>query len=222
MSAARASKGWSGLFATAFKRSHNAMALTTDDRRIVEVNAAAARLLGYRPSQLRGRYTYDLVMDGPLLSREQWRHAIDRGEVTAEIDLIHANGERVRAQFAAHPEVVTGQRLVLFVALATSRWGRHVRRETSEEGASAALSKREREVLSLVALGETSPEIAETLHISHNTVRKHVNSAMRKLGARSRAHLVAKALADGTITASSGRLGEAPPPVLVAATIESR
>ena len=45
--------------------------------------------------------------------------------------------------------------------------------------------------------GETGPEIAEQLHISHATVRTHVRNAMAKVGARSRAHLVAKALGDG-------------------------
>jgi len=40
-------------------------------------------------------------------------------------------------------------------------------------------------------------EIADELQISHNTVRTHAFNAMTKLNARSRAHLVAKALAGG-------------------------
>ena len=51
--------------------------------------------------------------------------------------------------------------------------------------------------MQLVAAGETGPEIAEHLRISHATVRTHVRNAMTKLGARSRAHLVAKALGEG-------------------------
>ena len=51
----------------------------------------------------------------------------------------------------------------------------------------------------LIAMGETGPEIAEHLHLSHDTVRTHVRNAMAKLGARSRAHLVAKALSEGLI-----------------------
>ena len=35
------------------------------------------------------------------------------------------------------------------------------------------------------------------LHLSHETVRTHVRNAMDRLGARSRAHLVAKVLGDG-------------------------
>jgi PAS domain S-box-containing protein len=193
--------GWAGLFATAFKRSQNAMALTDGERCIVDVNPAMAQMLGYRPSELRGGHTWDHVIDGPLMSREEWRHAIARGEVTGEADLHCGDGSTLRVQFAVHPEVVTGRQLVLFVGLALSRWGRHFRRPAGDAEVLGELSNREREVLNMVALGATSPEIADALHISHNTVRKHVNSAMRKLGARSRAHLVAKALGEGRIDA---------------------
>jgi DNA-binding CsgD family transcriptional regulator len=48
-----------------------------------------------------------------------------------------------------------------------------------------------------VALGSTGPEIADELQISHHTVRSHVRNSMDRLGARSRAHLVAKVLAEG-------------------------
>jgi DNA-binding CsgD family transcriptional regulator len=37
------------------------------------------------------------------------------------------------------------------------------------------------------------------LHISPDTVRTHVRNAMTKMGARSRAQLVAKVLGDGVI-----------------------
>jgi DNA-binding CsgD family transcriptional regulator len=61
------------------------------------------------------------------------------------------------------------------------------------------LSEREREVLRLVAHGRTGPEIADELHISPDTARTHVSNAMTKMGARSRAQLVAKALGAGVI-----------------------
>jgi PAS domain S-box-containing protein len=178
------------------------MALTDDQRRIIDVNGALSKLIGYRPSQLRGTHTWEYVSDGPLLSHEEWHDTLARDEVTGDADIVTASGEIIRVQFAVHPEIVTGRQLVLFVGLAMSRWGRHFRRPDGSDVALGELSAREREVLGLVALGATSPEIASQLHISHNTVRKHVNSAMRKLGARSRAHLVAKAMGDGHVAAS--------------------
>ncbi len=48
-----------------------------------------------------------------------------------------------------------------------------------------------------MALGNTGPEIADELQIAHDTVRTHVRNAMAKTDARSRAHLVAKALGEG-------------------------
>ena len=51
----------------------------------------------------------------------------------------------------------------------------------------------------LVAQGRTGPEIADELHIAHDTARRHVQNAMTKIGARSRAQLVAKSLGDGLV-----------------------
>ena len=50
-------------------------------------------------------------------------------------------------------------------------------------------------------MAHTGAELADAPHISHDTVRTHVRNAMTKLGARSRAHLVAKALGDGLLLA---------------------
>ena len=107
------------------------------------------------------------------------------------------NGARVSVQWGASVEVVTGHRLVLFVVLSSSRWGQRFRRALPSETEPRALTRREREIVLLVAHGRSGPEIADELHIAHDTVRTHVRNAMTKLGARSRAHLVAKALSDG-------------------------
>jgi DNA-binding NarL/FixJ family response regulator len=57
------------------------------------------------------------------------------------------------------------------------------------------LTPRETEVLALVADGLSNKEIARRLEISLHTVKFHVESLLRKLGARSRAEAVAKAIA---------------------------
>lgn len=53
-------------------------------------------------------------------------------------------------------------------------------------GAVAGLSKRERQVLALVALGKTNHQIADKLGISEHTVARHLSNIFDKLGVNSR------------------------------------
>ncbi len=62
-----------------------------------------------------------------------------------------------------------------------------------------ALTQREREVLRLLADGNSNEEIGKRLFISPETVRTHVRNAMEKRGARTRAHLIAIAVRDGLL-----------------------
>jgi PAS domain S-box-containing protein len=192
-------EGWSGLFVTAFSRSANPMVLVASDRRIVEVNPAFARLLGRARDSLVGRPLFGFVAGGPLATPDEWRDALSQGQFTGEARLVHASGDEVAVQWAAAAEVATGRRLVLFVALNTARWGSQFRRRSDDWSGRSELTRREREVVEHVAHGHTSPEIADRMGISHETVRTHVRNAMGKSGARSRAHLVAKALAEGLV-----------------------
>jgi len=61
----------------------------------------------------------------------------------------------------------------------------------------AALTEREREVLTLVAAGLSNDAIAERLYVSPLTAKTHVNRIMAKLGARDRAQLVVLAYKTG-------------------------
>ncbi len=62
------------------------------------------------------------------------------------------------------------------------------------------LTKREREVLKLIAEGYTNSEIAERLVLSPTTVQTHRAHIMAKLGLRSRTELIKYALRRGFIT----------------------
>ena len=193
--------GVSELFWAAFKQSRNPMVLLDHRRRIVEANGAFLKLLGYARNDLVGKPGYRFVVGGPALSSREWAERLAVGHFTGETELLCANGSGVMVQWGVHSEGVTGSRLILLVALTTSRWGRHFRRSIPSEPEPRQLTEREREVVRLVAQGRTGPEIADELHIAHDTVRRHVHNAMTKTGARSRAHLVAKALGDGQVLA---------------------
>lgn len=65
-----------------------------------------------------------------------------------------------------------------------------------------SLTDREKEVLTLLALGETNATIADQLHLSPETIRSHTRSARLRLGARSRSHAIALAIHSGQLDLS--------------------
>jgi DNA-binding NarL/FixJ family response regulator len=77
---------------------------------------------------------------------------------------------------------------------------------TSEEkphdaaGKETPLSRRQQDVLALVAQGASDPEIAAQLCLSDKTVSWYVKEIRSRLGARSRAHAVALALQHGILS----------------------
>ena len=61
------------------------------------------------------------------------------------------------------------------------------------------LSRRESDVLALMAEGAGNKEIAARLHISENTVKFHVSSVLNKLGAATRTEAVTRGYREGLI-----------------------
>jgi two-component system response regulator NreC len=67
-------------------------------------------------------------------------------------------------------------------------------------GLNEQLTKREVQIIALIADGHTNREIAEKLNISHRTVDTHRTNIMRKLDIHNSAALVRTALKEGIIT----------------------
>jgi DNA-binding NarL/FixJ family response regulator len=63
-----------------------------------------------------------------------------------------------------------------------------------------ALSKREREIMDLLAQGLTGEQAAEKLFLSPETIKTHIRNAMGKLEATTRVHAIAIALREGYIS----------------------
>jgi DNA-binding NarL/FixJ family response regulator len=70
-----------------------------------------------------------------------------------------------------------------------------------QDGALAAITAREREVLALIATGLSNSEIAGRLSISPATAKTHVGHLLAKLSARDRVHLVILAYQAGIVPA---------------------
>jgi DNA-binding NarL/FixJ family response regulator len=59
---------------------------------------------------------------------------------------------------------------------------------------STRLTKREKQVIALIANGSTNKEIAQKLHLSTYTVKSHVHNILEKLALHTRVQIASQAL----------------------------
>jgi PAS domain S-box-containing protein len=180
--------GWERLFWLVFERTSNPIVLLDDQRRIVQVNDAALSLFGVgEKRELIGSSIEDSIRPAERArAAREWQTSLESGEYAGTRVLIRADGTEVRVEFAARLALIGGRRLAIYVVA-----GDDPACEPAAELASGLpLTAREREVVTLIALGHDTGEIAKELHISPETVRTHVRNAMARLGARTRAQLV--------------------------------
>jgi PAS domain S-box-containing protein len=168
-------------------RSPIAMLLADDQRRYVDVNEAACSLLGLSRAELLASGV-DGLTPPALRGRvpAMWERFLSQGTMQGVYELTDASGGVIRITFVAIARVLPGLHLS---CLLTGR----------PAAATGGLSPRERDVVSLAAQGLTSIEVAATLSLSRATVETHFRSAVRRLGARNRAHAIALALTRGEI-----------------------
>jgi len=81
----------------------------------------------------------------------------------------------------------------------TPRVATQVMAQVVSRGRSGVLSEREREVLRLIAQGQSNKQIGRQLSITERTVKFHVTSIFNKLGADNRAQAIAVAARRGLL-----------------------
>jgi DNA-binding NarL/FixJ family response regulator len=70
----------------------------------------------------------------------------------------------------------------------------------AEEPAENTLSRREVQILRLVARGAGNREVADSLHLSESTVKRHLSNIYDKLGVNTRGEAVSRAVSEGWIS----------------------
>jgi PAS domain S-box-containing protein len=188
----RSETGWEGAFWLIFERSSNAIVLFDDERRYVDVNPSAVGLLGRTMEELLGTSSFENIRPAERsIAARQWQAFLKSGEYSGTRALVTPDGSEVEIDYAARLAVIGERRLAIFVSLTNTHLPAGA---ASGRAPAGSLTTRERDVITLIAMGRETNEIAEQLHISSETVRTHVRNAMSKLGARTRAQLVAIAL----------------------------
>lgn len=187
---------------------HSAEGLFVADeqQRIVHWSELAERMLGYRAEDVVGRPCYEVMAgarpDGHPICRPLCRVVLNarRGRVTRHFEVITHNsaGEPVEAR----------NNIVLFEAgLDRQPWMLHLfngtpvklpigravaanARSSPEVPIPGQLSRREFEVLRLLAAGLTKEQVAAELGIATVTARNHISALERKLGAHNQLEVV--------------------------------
>lgn len=194
----------------AFDRSRHPMLIADDERRWVTGNAAACDLLNLAPEELPWR-TMDEFTPPSERKRldEQWKALLATGAAEGWYQVYLPDRGPLPVEFSATANVLPARHLAVFIPpddastdQPESALGREVawRPVVSEDGGRLQLTEREREVMTLVAAGLQTDDVAERLFLASETVKSHVHNALGKLGARTRAHAVAIALVTGQIT----------------------
>lgn len=194
----------------AFDRSQHPILIVDDQRRWVTGNVAACDLLGISPEEIPW-HTLDEFTPPEARAglEEQWKAFLADGAAEGWYQLHVPTRGLVPVEFSATANVLPGRHLSVFIppeALSTEQvrsalapnepWGSV---PADHNGGRLRLTDRECEVMTLVASGLQSGDIADRLFLSPETIKSHVHNAMGKLGAHTRAHAVAIAMVTGQI-----------------------
>lgn len=193
----------------AFERSRHPMLLADDQRRWVTGNAAACALLRLAPEEIPWHTMDDFTPPGERRRlEEQWDAFLTSGAAEGWYQLYVPGRGPMPVEFSATANVLPARHLSVFIPpdeTLTKHAERALTREAAwvsvvaETSSRFQLTEREREVMALVASGLQSGDVAERLVLSPETVKSHVQNALGKLGAHTRAHGVAVALVTGEI-----------------------
>lgn len=192
-------------FWSSFEDSKVPMCLVDGDRLVVASTDAACELFGVSREQAIGTDAgRQIADDDPALGDKLWQQLLSTNELYAETLVTHADGRVLRVSYAGHGTTIDGRWYALMVVLSVRFEPEGQELISTGNGASphdleSTLTPREREVISLVAQGANSRQIAAELYLSPSTVRSHVRNAMVKTRAHTRAQLVAIVLGDGFI-----------------------
>jgi PAS domain S-box-containing protein len=194
---------------TALERSQHPMLIADDQRRWVTGNLAACDLLGIAREEIPWRAMDDFTPpDERKRLEETWTAFLAAGGAEGWYQLYVPDRGSVPVEFSATANVLPARHLSVFIPTteASDEQAGDLTREKAwapvvkEGDARLQLTDREREVMTLVASGLQSGDIAEFLALSPETVKSHVHNALEKLGAHTRAHAVAIALVTGQIS----------------------
>jgi DNA-binding CsgD family transcriptional regulator len=177
------------------------MVIADDERRYVAANPAACLLLRLPEEEVVRLQIDDLTPpEQRSIVDSLWQEFLREGVQEGTFDLMMPDGAQVRVDYSATANVDPGRHLSILMFPPGS--GQEPSDPRTERR--SVLTKREREVLGMVAMGRGTSWIAAELGIAATTVETHVRHCLEKLGARNRTHAIALGLEAGEISLDLG------------------
>jgi len=202
-----------------FSTSRNPMLLADDDRRYVNADTAALVLLGYDLATMRTMRIDDVAMpEARPFMDDVWADFLQRGGSIGHFAILRSDGTPVTVEFNATANVRPGLHLTVFInplvtgdpqgldEIAEGKFSVNEPVDAVSERTGMLLTPLEKRVITLLALGLNWHEVADEIGVSAAEVRVAMQSAMEKLGARTRAHAVSVAIRAGEIDLSDPSL----------------
>jgi PAS domain S-box-containing protein len=154
------------------------------DGRILWLNDAAKDAFGDRAGDLYTTVVAPEDVKRVAAEINRMRSGATSGDY--EIDVILRDGRRRRVEVSAVP--IEGNAIFHGVFGVVLRPGAR-----PSAPAESPLTPRQQEVLELLVSGQSTRQIAASLHLSRETIRNHVRDLLRALGAHSRIEALAEA-----------------------------
>jgi len=185
-----------------FVRSLNPMLLADDQRRYVDANAAACLFFRLSHAEICKLRIDDVTPPTLRPGMDAMWSDFLRGDYSGPgthtpWNLHMPDGTSVAVDLSSTPRFQPGRHLAIITFPIEQALNERLLH--APPPGDAVLTKREREVMTLVALGNTGVQIAAQLFLSPATVQTHVANALIKLRARNRAHGIAIALKTGEL-----------------------
>lgn len=192
-----------------FSRTKEAVFATDSTHRIVYQNPVFSQMLQCPAAQILGRKCHE-VLQGRTLDGHRFcgvdcpaGRDLVCGRAVDNFDLVISRPNRqlmwlsvggfALPQAVDHAAAIFVLRPVNAFQAVTGFPGAAARKEDLSQKKVTPLTRREQQILQLLANGSNTDAIAQTLHISHITVRRHAQNLFTKLDVHSRAEAVSYA-----------------------------